>query len=155
MTWGQGKRLVLASDHAAVQLRQDLARAAESWGFSVEDLGPDSTESIDYPAQAIALASALDGDEAAFGVLVCGTGIGMSMAANRFSHVRAAAVSDGFSAQACRAHNNANVICMGARTLGPGLAQELLRIFLSSDFEGGRHQRRVDLFPAGASPRDP
>ena len=88
------------------------------------------------------------------GVLVCGTGIGMSMVANRFTHVRAAAVSDDFTAQATRAHNNANVICLGARTLGPGLAKQLLKTFLSTEFEGGRHQRRVDLFPAGASVKD-
>tara|TARA_Y100001934_G_C12265863_1_gene732337 strand:+ start:371 stop:778 length:408 start_codon:yes stop_codon:yes gene_type:complete len=131
-----------------------LAEAARTWGFEVEDLGPDTSDSIDYPLQAQRLASRLAAGDGVMGVLVCGTGIGMSMVANRFTHVRAAAVSDDFTAQATRAHNNANVICLGARTLGPGLAKQLLKTFLSTEFEGGRHQRRVDLFPAGASVKD-
>jgi len=151
MTWGTGRRLVLASDHAAIELRSVLAEAATSWGFAVHDLGPDTADSIDYPVQAERLAARLAEDRQAMGVLVCGTGIGMSMVANRFSHLRAAAVSDDFTARATRAHNDANVLCLGARTLGPGLAQQLLQTFLSTEFEGGRHQRRVDLFPAGAS----
>ncbi|MBF95167.1 MAG: ribose 5-phosphate isomerase B [Myxococcales bacterium] len=154
MTWGAGRRLVLASDHAAVELRCLLAKAATLWGFEVEDLGPSTTDSIDYPIQAKRLADRLAQDGEAMGVLVCGTGIGMSMVANRFSHLRAAAVSDDFTAQATRAHNDANVLCLGSRTLGPGLAEQLLKTFLSTAFEGGRHQRRVDLFPSGASTKD-
>ena len=110
-----------------------------------------TAESIDYPDQANVVADALRDDSRALGVLVCGTGIGMSMVANRYHHLRAAAVSDVFSASATRAHNNANVLCMGARTLGVGLACEILTTFLSTDFEGGRHQRRVDKFPTGCS----
>ena len=154
MPWGSGRHLVLASDHAAVELRRTLAAAAESWGFEIEDLGPATADSIDYPVQAERLANRMAANPQAMGVLVCGTGIGMSMVANRFDHLRAAAVSDDFTARATRAHNDANVLCLGARTLGPGLAEQLLETFLSTEFEGGRHQRRVDLFPTGVSPKD-
>ena len=103
-----------ASDHAAVALRQTLMASATTLGFTVVDHGPQTTDSLDYPDQAIALAHAMHGQPESLGVLVCGTGIGMSMTANRFDHLRAAAVSDLSSAQATRAHNDANVLCMGA-----------------------------------------
>ncbi|MDE0881972.1 MAG: ribose 5-phosphate isomerase B [Myxococcota bacterium] len=138
-----------ASDHAAVALRLELVERAEALGWNVVDYGPETNDSIDYPDQAQKLAQGMLGASEDLGVLVCGTGIGMSMAANRFDHLRAAAVSDLFSAAATRAHNNANVLCMGARTVGPGLAAEILTTFLATSFEGGRHQRRLDKFPAG------
>ena len=142
MTWGAGRRLVLASDHAAVELRCLLAKAATLWGFEVEDLGPSTTDSIDYPVQAKRLADRLAQDGEAMGVLVCGTGIGMSMVANRFSHLRAAAVSDDFTAQATRAHNDANVLCLGSRTSRTRPRRAVAQDFLIDSFEGGRHQRR-------------
>ena len=138
-----------ASDHAAVAFRHALIAHAQELGYHTIDHGPQTTDSIDYPDQAARVAGALTGSPADRAVLVCGTGIGMSMVANRFDHLRAAAVSDVFSAAAARAHNDANVLCMGARTLGLGLAAEILTTFLATDFEGGRHQRRVDKFPAG------
>ena len=141
-----------ASDHAAVALRRELLAAAEQAGFAVVDHGPQDTASIDYPDQACRVAEALAHDPAALGVLVCGTGIGMSMVANRFNHLRAAVVSDVFTAQATRAHNNANVLCLGARTLGAGLAGSILEAFLNTPFEGGRHERRLGKFPGGHHP---
>ena len=145
------RRVHFASDHAAIDLRQALIARAQESGFEPVDHGPINAESVDYPDQATLVADALRQEPDALGVLVCGTGIGMSMVANRYQHLRAAAVSDVFSASATRAHNNANVLCMGARTLGVGLACEILTTFLSTDFEGGRHQRRVDKFPTGSA----
>jgi ribose 5-phosphate isomerase B len=141
--------LHFASDHAAVDLRSVLQTAAEGWGFAVVDHGPATVESIDYPLQATKVAHALADDPQALGVLVCGTGIGMSMVANRFGHLRAAAVSDTFSAAATRQHNDANVLCLGARTVGPAVAEACLKTFVETAFEGGRHSRRVALFPPG------
>ena len=145
------RRVHFTSDHAAIELRQALITAAQDAGFETMDHGPVTAESVDYPDQAKHVADALRQDAQALGVLVCGTGIGMSMVANRYHHLRAAAVSDVFSAAATRAHNNANVLCMGARTLGVGLACEILTTFLATEFEGGRHQRRVDKFPTGSA----
>jgi ribose 5-phosphate isomerase B len=141
----------LASDHAAVALRQALCGHARALGHAVVDHGPASKDPIDYPDQALVLAAAMAADPAAIGVLVCGTGIGMSMVANRFDHLRAACVSDVFSAQATRAHNDANVLCIGARTIDAGLAQSLLTTFLATPFEAGRHQRRLAKFPPGTT----
>jgi ribose 5-phosphate isomerase B len=140
-----------ASDHAAIELRHALVARAQEAGFTAVDHGPQTPESVDYPDQAARVADALRGSSEDLAVLVCGTGIGMSMVANRYDHLRAAAVSDVFSAAATRAHNNANVLCMGARTLGVGLACEILNTFLSTPFEGGRHQRRVGKFPTGCA----
>ena len=144
------RRVHFASDHAAIELRQALIACAEEAGFEAVDHGPMKAESVDYPDQAQFVADALRDESQALAVLVCGTGIGMSMVANRYQHLRAAAVSDVFSAAATRAHNDANVLCMGARTLGVGLACEILTTFLATEFEGGRHQRRVDKFPTGS-----
>jgi len=141
----------LASDHAAVALRQALTSHAQALGHPVVDHGPSGCDSIDYPDQALVIAGALAADPLAFGVLVCGTGIGMSMVANRFDHLRAACVSDVFSAQATRAHNDANILCIGARTVGVGLAEALLTTFLTTPFEAGRHQRRLAKFPSGTT----
>ena len=140
-----------ASDHAAIELRQALIACAGEAGFVVVDHGPQTADSVDYPDQADLVADALKTGTDDLAVLVCGTGIGMSMVANRYDHLRAAAVSDVFSAAATRAHNNANVLCMGARTLGVGPACEILTTFLSTSFEGGRHQRRVGKFPTGCA----
>ena len=139
-----------ASDHAGVELRQQLQEVARAAGFDVVDHGPPDASRVDYPDQAAKLAEAMAHDAESFGVLVCGTGIGMSICANRYDHLRAALVADAFSAQATRAHNDANVICIGARTIGPGLAATFLNVFLSTPFEGGRHEARVNKFPAGA-----
>lgn len=136
----------MASDHAGVQLKAFLAEYLRGKGHEIHDLGPDSEISCDYPDRARILTDALHEHDGAFGILICGTGIGMSMAANRVHGIRAALATCEFHARACRAHNNANVLCLGARVTGQGLAADLADIFLSTPFEGGRHQRRVQLF---------
>lgn len=136
----------IASDHAGVHLKTFLVEHLQGKGHEVHDLGPDSEISCDYPDSARILTETLLRHEGAFGILICGTGIGMSMAANRVHGIRAALATCEFHARACRAHNNANVLCLGARVTGQGLAADLADIFLSTPFEGGRHLRRVQKF---------
>lgn len=135
--------IALACDHGAVELKTLLARHLEDKGYAVLDLGTDGSQSVDYPDFAVAMADALKQGKAARGVLLCGSGIGISMAANRFSHVRAALVHDGYGARMCRQHNDANVLVMGGRTIGSEIAKDCLDLFLSTEFEGGRHAKRV------------
>ena len=135
--------IVIASDHAGFDLKGQLKQELQALGFEALDLGPDSNASVDYPEFADLLADAIKTGKAARGVLVCGTGIGISMAANRHRHVRAAVVHDVTSARLTRQHNNANVLCIGARLTGADVAKDCLRVFLTTDFEGGRHQNRV------------
>ena len=137
------KRLILGADHAGVELKQQLSEVAEEQGYEVRDLGTHSGDSVDYPDFAHKVADAVANDADALGLLVCGTGQGMSMAANRHPGVRAAVCADVFSAKMARQHNGANVLCLGARVVGHGHASEILRAFLGSTFEGGRHERRV------------
>jgi ribose 5-phosphate isomerase B len=137
-------KVLIASDHGGFDLKQVLARHARDAGYEVIDLGTDSAESVDYPDFAHRLAERLLAGDATLGVLVCGTGIGVSMAANRHHGVRAALCHDAFTAEMARRHNDANVLCMGGRTTGPGVATQMLDIFMSGGFEGGRHSRRVD-----------
>lgn len=137
-----GKKLILGSDHAGVELKRELASVAAEQGFEVQDLGPDSTDSVDYPDFAHRVAREVASGDA-LGLLVCGTGLGMSMAANRHPGVRAAVCTDVSSAEMARRHNDANVLCIGARMTGPGLAADVLKTFLSTEFDGGRHERRV------------
>jgi ribose 5-phosphate isomerase B len=114
-------------------------------GYTVLDLGPDSLESVDYPDFGYALAGAIKEGKAKRGVLICGSGIGISIAANRDSEIRAALVHDALGARLARQHNDANVVCFGGRTIGPEVARDCLKVFLETDFEdGGRHSRRVD-----------
>jgi ribose 5-phosphate isomerase B len=136
--------IVIASDHAGVELKSQLVGFITETGDEVRDLGPAATSSVDYPDFAHAVAEAVAGGEADRGILICGTGIGMSLAANRHQGVRAALCHDAFTAEMARLHNDANVLCLGARTTGPGVAEQIVRIFLETPFEGGRHQRRVE-----------
>ncbi len=133
----------VASDHAGLELKQALVKELERRGLSVRDFGTHSAESCDYPDFAHALAGALERGEIERGLLVCGTGIGISMAANRHRAVRAVACSESYSARMARRHNDANVLCLGARVLGLGAATEVLEAFLNAEFEGGRHAQRV------------
>ena len=142
-------KLVFASDHAGLTLRRALMEHAVSLGHDVVDLGPESSDSVDYPDFANALADALAEDPEASGVAVCGTGIGISIALNRHPHVRAALVSDVTTATLTRLHNDANVVAFGERVIGIETAKGALMAFLSTDYEGGRHERRV----AKLSPR--
>ena len=134
--------LYTGSDHAGLELKEALAHVATGLGWEVRDLGTHSSESTDYPDYAHRVARAV-AEGGALGLLVCGTGIGMSMAANRHPGVRAAVCGDVFSASMSRRHNDANVLCIGSRVVGPGLAAEILHAFLDAGFEGGRHERRV------------
>jgi ribose 5-phosphate isomerase B len=137
------KLIAIASDHAGFELKGQLKQELQALGFEALDLGPDSAASVDYPDFANRLADALKGGQAERGVLICGTGIGISMAANRHRHIRAALVHDVTGARLTRLHNNANVLCLGARLIGTDVAKDCLRVFLTTDFEGGRHQNRV------------
>ena len=135
--------IVLASDHAGVALKALLLRLLDERGLEHEDLGPADETSVDYPDFAHLLASRIASGGAQRGILICGTGIGMSMAANRHPGVRAALCHDAYTAEMARRHNDANVLCLGARVLGDGLALQVVGVFLDTAFEGGRHQRRV------------
>ena len=137
------KTLVVGSDHAGLELKRELAGVAAELGYEVVDVGTHTTDSTDYPDYAHQVAGAVARGEGP-GLLVCGTGIGMSMAANRHSGVRAALCGDVFSALMARQHNDANLLCIGARVVGAGLAAEILKAFLNASFEGGRHERRVN-----------
>jgi ribose 5-phosphate isomerase B len=142
------ERIVFGSDHAGLALRAEAVRVAREAGLEVVDLGPAAGESVDYPDFAERVARAVAGGEARLGILVCGTGIGMSIAANKVKGVRAAHCTTEYEARMARAHNDANVLCIGERVVGLGLGGAIVAAFLSQPFEGGRHQRRVDKISA-------
>jgi len=141
------KILIVGSDHAGLELKRELCSVATELGYEVRDIGTHTSDSTDYPDYAHRVASAVARGEG-LGLLICGTGIGMSMAANRHAGVRAALCGDVFSASMTRRHNDANLLCMGARVVGAGLAAEILKTFLGASFEGGRHERRVEKIEA-------
>ncbi len=141
--------IVIASDHAGVELKAQLLEVIRDTGREVADLGPADAASVDYPDFAHRVADAVASEAADLGVLICGTGIGMSMSANRHPCVRAALCHDAFTAEMARRHNDANVLCLGARVTGAGVAEQIVKIFLDTPFEGGRHQRRVDSIEIG------
>ncbi|MCH7487117.1 MAG: ribose 5-phosphate isomerase B [Proteobacteria bacterium] len=136
--------IAIASDHAGYELKTVLKEDLADMGYAVLDLGAEGPESVDYPDYAYALSAAIGGGRARRGVLVCGSGIGISIAANRHQGIRAALVHDALGAQMARKHNDANVICFGGRMIGPDVARECLKQFLETGFEGGRHAGRVD-----------
>ena len=140
---GNRETIAIASDHAGFELKETLKGVLSELAFSPLDLGTNGPASVDYPDFADRLADALAQDKARRGVLVCGSGIGISIAANRHRHIRAAVVHDATSARLTRLHNDANVLCLGARLIGLDVAKDCLRVFLETDFEGGRHQNRV------------
>jgi len=138
------KSIALASDHAGFELKLAIKDELLAFGWDVLDLGTDGTHSVDYPDFGFALAGVLKEGKVRRGVLICGSGIGISIAANRYPEVRAALINDALSARLARQHNDANVICFGGRMIGVDVARDCLKVFLETDFEGGRHQRRVD-----------
>lgn len=140
---GTGERVAVAADHGGFALKQALADALRRRGYAVVDLGAHSADSVDYPEYGDALARAVLDGRAARGVLLCGTGIGMGIAANRRAGIRAAVCHNAETARLARAHNDANVLVLGGRVLEPGEALACLDAFLSTPFEGGRHARRV------------
>ena len=137
--------IVIGSDHAGFAAKEAVKALLAQRGLSVEDKGCHSEESVHYPLYAKAVAQAVANGEAPRGILVCGTGIGMSIAANKVKGIRAALCHDAFTAQACREHNDANILCLGARVLTPEQIREIVEIWLDTEFLGGRHATRVAM----------
>lgn len=137
------QKVAIGSDHAGFALKQSLTADLQEMGFEVVDLGAHSEASVDYPDFGMAVAEAVSKGRAALGVLICGTGIGISIAANRYPAVRAALCHDHVTAEMCRRHNDANILALGARVIGIEVARECLKTFMNTPFEGGRHAARV------------
>ena len=138
------KRVAIGCDHAAFDLKQILKQYLSELGYSILDVGVEENVRCDYPDYAARVCAEIQSGAVSWGLLLCGTGIGMSMSANKFSGIRAAVVSDCFSAAATRQHNDANVLCLGSRVVGIGLAKQIVDCWCNSSFEGGRHQARID-----------
>lgn len=137
-------KIAIASDHAGREMKEDLKEFLQSIGVEVVDMGVNDDKSVDYPDYGIPLAERVSRGEVPKGVLVCGTGIGMSILANKFKGVRAALVNDVFTARMAKEHNDANILVIGGRVVGKGLAREMLKTWIEARFEGGRHQTRLD-----------
>ena len=138
-------KIAIAADHGGFELKENLKKHYEKQGIILDDLGTYSTDSVDYPDIAEKMCKNILESSSDLGILICGTGIGMSMAANKHRGIRAACCSDTFSARLTRLHNNANVLCLGARVLGTGLALDLVDQFVDAEFEGDRHIKRLSL----------
>ncbi len=137
-------KIAISSDHGGNNLRKEIMSLLDELNISYEDFGPQSSDSVDYPDYAKPVADGVASGEFDRGILICGTGIGMSIAANKVKGIRCALVHDVFSAKATRCHNDSNILAMGERVIGPGLAGEIVKAWLNTDFEGGRHTRRID-----------
>jgi ribose 5-phosphate isomerase B len=138
--------LAIGSDHGGIQLKTHLKTKLHEWGYLVENLGTDGPESVDYPDFATKMAQGILAGKYDQGILICGTGLGMSMMANRYKGIRAAVCTSSYMAKMARAHNDANILCLGERVVGQGLAEEICRAYLESLFEGDRHIRRIGKF---------
>ncbi|TDA69754.1 MAG: ribose 5-phosphate isomerase B [Clostridia bacterium] len=141
-------RVALGSDHAGYDLKAAIKEYLQGQGIAHQDFGTFSQEAVDYPDYALAVAQAVSGGSFDYGILVCGTGLGVCIAANKVAGVRAVCCHDTFSARSAREHNNANVLTLGQRVVGPGLALEVVKVFLDASFAGGRHARRVEKITA-------
>ena len=139
------KPIALAADHGGFELKEAVKAHLDELGLEYIDFGTHSTASVDYPDMALPACDAVVSGQCSKALLFCGTGVGISMAANKVKGIRAALCTDAYTAKYTRLHNDANVLCMGGRVTGAGVAEEMVDVFLSTDFEGGRHQRRVDL----------
>ncbi len=137
--------IAIGCDHAGLELKNEVIKYFEENGISYQDVGTFTKDSCDYPVYAEKVARAVQAGKAEKGILVCGTGLGMSYAANKVKGIRAACLSDSASARLARQHNDANVLCFGQNIVGKAVALELVKIFLETEFEGGRHERRVAL----------
>jgi ribose 5-phosphate isomerase B len=136
-------KIAIANDHAGLELKREVAEGLKALGHSIEDFGTHDDSSVDYPDFASQVARAVRDGQVQMGVLVCGTGIGMSIVANKYRGVRAALCTTELEARMSRAHNDANVLCLGERVVGPGLGRAIAEAFVSTGFEGGRHEKRV------------
>ena len=141
-------KIAMGNDHSAVERKKEIKAYVEGKGFQVIDFGTDSTESCDYPIYGEKVGRAVVSGEADLGILICGTGVGISLAANKVKGVRACVCSEPFSAKLSRQHNNTNILAFGARVVGVELAKMIVDQWLEAEFEGGRHQRRVDMLMA-------
>lgn len=139
-------RVAIGNDHGGLELKKVVMTLLQELGVAIEDHGCNSTQSVDYPAFARAVCQQVQEGNCERGILICGTGIGMSMAANRLASIRAALCHEPYTARMSREHNNANVLCLGGRVIGPALAVEVVRTWIETGFAGGRHQRRIDMF---------
>lgn len=138
----------VGTDHAGIDLKNHTCEYLKSKGLEVEDMGPFSKDRVDYPDYAVKVCEKVLADEGSMGILICGSGIGISMAANRHHGIRAALCHDAYTAKMGRAHNNANVLCFGERIVGIGVAESIIDAWLEAEFEGGRHAGRVDKIEA-------
>ena len=139
-------KVTIGCDHGAYELKEEMVKYLTAKGIECEDVGTYSKDSVHYPVYAKAVCESVQQKKCDYGILLCSTGIGMSMAANRHKHIRAALCHNEFTARLTRQHNNANVLCMGARTIGEELAFETMKVFLSTDFMGDKHERRINMF---------
>jgi len=136
--------IAIASDHGGFSLKVDIVSFLNELGYEVNDMGPKNQNSVDYPDYAIRIAQAVTKNTDSRGIVICGTGIGMSIVVNRFPGIRGTLCSDLYTAKLCREHNDSNILIMGGRVVGHGLAREIVKVWLSTPFEGGRHQKRLD-----------
>ena len=141
-------KLAIGADHGGYLLKEEVKKWLDQHGVADEDFGTFSEASVDYPVIAAKVGHAIVDGQCDRGILVCSTGIGISIAANKIKGIRAAVCADEFCAEYCRRHNNANILCMGGRVLSTELALRMVDLYLNTEFEGGRHQRRVDMFTA-------
>ncbi|MBI5557872.1 MAG: ribose 5-phosphate isomerase B [Deltaproteobacteria bacterium] len=139
-------KIAIGCDHGGIALKNVILSLLSELGHEISDQGTDSEISVDYPRYAKSVCDLVAANACDCGILICGTGIGMSMAANRNNKIRAALCGDLYTARLSREHNNANVLCLGARVTGPGLAEEIVRVWLSTEFAGDRHLRRIEMF---------
>ncbi|MCM1320689.1 MAG: ribose 5-phosphate isomerase B [Bacteroides sp.] len=139
-------KIAMGADHAGFEYKERLMLFLKSEGYNIIDCGTDSEEQVDYPVYAEKVCRLIESASADTGILICGTGIGMSMAANRHKSIRAAVCGDSKSAEFTRLHNDANILCLGARIISYELAQEIVKIYLSTDFLGGKHLKRLRIF---------
>jgi ribose 5-phosphate isomerase B len=137
-------RVAIASDHGGINIREEIKKLMDEMDIEYEDFGCECGTSVDYPDYALPVAEKVANGEFDRGILICGTGIGMSIAANKVKGIRCALVHDVFSARATREHNDSNILAMGERVIGPGLAREIAKVWLTTEFEGGRHEKRVN-----------
>ena len=136
--------IAIASDHGGFSLKVDIVSLLNELGYEVNDMGPKNQNSVDYPDYGIRIAQAVTTNSDSRGIVICGTGIGMSIVVNRFPGIRGTLCSDLYTAKLCREHNDSNILIMGGRVVGHGLAREIVKVWLSTPFEGGRHQKRLD-----------
>ena len=141
------KKISIASDHGGFNLKEDISLFLNQLGFEVNDLGPSNSNAVDYPDYGISIATHISDNIDTRGIVICGTGVGMSIVVNRFPGIRGALCSDIYTAKLSREHNDSNLLVMGGRVVGVGLAREIVQVWLNTPFEGGRHIKRIEKIP--------